>query len=199
MKIFVKIFVMLISGYIFYCYAEEPLHQNFPSFDTVLVVLGNEPLDDKTPTVDMMARVKKAVAFQKECPTTLLIFTGGPTAGTNSEAKMMADIAIAEGAITNLIHLEDKTRSTEDSARKTASFLEKMSPEKILIVSKKEHLEWAMHVFKKIDVFKRAEALPSEIKESEIIAQMEEYLKTHNSPRVRKRLQQIKEGTRGTD
>jgi hypothetical protein len=34
-----------------------------PSLDSVVVVLGNEPLDDRTPTVDMAARVRAAVAY----------------------------------------------------------------------------------------------------------------------------------------
>lgn len=169
------------------------------SFDTVLIVLGNEPLDDQTPTVDMIARVKKAVEYQEKHPSSLLLFTGGRTAGTNTEARMMAHIAVAAGASTNLVRLEERARSTRDNAHYAADFLEALPKKKIIVVSKKDHLEWAMHVFKRFDVFKDAQELASEIKTSEIIAQMEEYLKTHSNPRVQKRLKLIMNGERGTD
>ncbi len=86
-------------------------------FDTVLIVLGNEPLDDQTPTVDTIARVAKAVAFQEENPATL----------------------------------------------------------------------------------KSAEPLACRVDRADSIAQMEAYLKTHDSARVRRRLQQLKKGVKGVD
>jgi len=70
-------------------------------YDCVLVVLGNEPLDDLTPTVDTVARVEKSVAFFKDHPRSLLVFTGGKTSGSVSEAKMMAEIAIKNGTGVN--------------------------------------------------------------------------------------------------
>src|SRR5712671_686953 len=82
--------------------------------DTVLVVLGNQPLDDHTPTVDMIARVNKAVEFHKANLGTVLVFTGGPTAGVVSEARMMADLAIASGVSSNAVRLEENARSTSE-------------------------------------------------------------------------------------
>ena len=64
--------------------------------EAVLIVLGNEPLDDSTPTVDMIARVNKAVEYLEEHPTSILLFSGGPTAGTNTEARMMAGLAMSQ-------------------------------------------------------------------------------------------------------
>jgi len=168
-------------------------------FDTVLIVLGNEPLDDSTPTVDMAARVKKAVTFQKEHPATLLVFAGGSTAGTNTEARMMADLALAQGVSTNSIRLEEEARSTRENARRTARFIREFGPRRIFIVSKEDHLEWAIPVFRDIDVFRTAEPLASPVNRADIIAQMENYLKTHDSSRVRRRLQKLKKGERGTD
>lgn len=60
------------------------------SYDTVLVVLGNEPLDENTPTIDMLARTKRAAAYYKEHTNSLLVLTGGTTVGSVSEAQMMA-------------------------------------------------------------------------------------------------------------
>ena len=182
-----------LSGYS----AEQPRDDS--SFEAVLVVLGNEPLDDATPTVDMVARVNKAVAFQKENPATLLVFTGGRTAGTNTEARMMANLAVAQGVPTNSICMEQNARSTYENARLTANLIRRLKPGRVLIVSKKDHLEWAMPIFKNVDVFKTAEALACEVDRADSIAQMEEYLKTHNSLRVRQRLQNLRRGVKGTD
>ena len=186
--------VLPLSG----CRADAPT-PGTSAFDVVLVVLGNEPLDDKTPTVDTVARVKKAVAFQKEHPSTLLVFTGGPTAGTNTEARMMADLAVAQGVSTNSIRLEEKARSTQQNARLTAALIRRINPDRILIVSKADHLDWAMPIFKKVEAFRTAEPLPCQVDRADSIAQMEEYLTKNDTPRVRERLHQLRSGVKGTD
>ena len=192
--VLVALVVLPFSG----CTAESPT-PGTSAFDVVLVVLGNEPLDDKTPTVDTVARVKKAVAFQKEHPSTLLVFTGGPTAGTNTEARMMADLAVAQGVSTNSIRLEENARSTQQNARLTAALIRRINPDRILIVSKADHLDWAMPIFKKVEAFRTAEPLPCQVGRADSIAQMEAYLKKNDSPRVRERLQQLRSGVKGTD
>jgi len=168
-------------------------------WDTVLVVLGNEPLDESTPTVDMIARVKKAAAYQREQPKSLLVFTGGTTVGSMSEARMMADIALAEGVPVDSVRLEEKARTTEQNAQLTAKIVRDANARRILIVSKRAHLEWAMPLFKELEVFSTAEPLACEVGPADSIAQMEQYLKDHDSPRVRERLQKLRIGAKGTD
>ena len=169
-------------------------------WNTVLIVLGNEPLDDSTPTVDTVARVKKAVAYQKEHPGTLLLFTGGPTAGQTSEARMMANLAIAQGVASNAMMLEERARSTQENAELTAETIAALAPVRVMLVSKPDHLVWAVRVFQKHDVFKSADLLPSEIPKKEIIALMQDYLKAHpDNKRVRKRLLALLKDERGTD
>lgn len=192
---FLNVFLLLVvSG----CSAGETPQKQAP-VEAVVVVLGNEPLDDNTPTVDMVARVRKAVAFQKEHLNTVLLFTGGPTAGTTTEARMMADLAVAQGASTNSIFLEEKARSTQENARLTARMIRDIAPRRVLIVSKEDHLDWAMPIFRKVDAFTIAEPLPCQVSRTDSIAQMEEYLKKHENARVRERLQQLKNGVKGTD
>ena len=173
--------------------------QTAPKVEAVLVVLGNEPLDDNTPTVDMTARVNKAVAFAKEYPGSVLLFTGGPTAGRMTEARMMADLAIAQGVSTNSIRLEGKARSTQENARLTAKIVTELAPRRVIVVSKEDHLEWAMPIFRKVEAFKTAEALSCQVSRAESIAQMEEYLKTRDNARVRERLGQLRNEVKGTD
>ncbi len=131
--------------------------------DAVLVVLGGGPMDVSTgtvtPTIDMEARVKKAVAFQKEHTDTILLFTGGPTAGNTTVARMMADLAIAEGVSTDSIRLEDEARSLRLTALRSAEILRILAPHRVLIVGNDEHLDTAMPVFRRVDAFRAAEPL----------------------------------------
>lgn len=179
---------------------DEPNGQEPAVYDTVLVVLGNEPLDGSTPTIDTVARVTRAVEYQKEHPATLLVFTGGPTVGTNSEARMMADVAIAQGVSTNAIRLEEKARSTQENARFTAKLIRRIRANRILIVSKKDHLEWAMPIFREEAVFGKAEPLACVVSVADSIAQMKAYLiQRPDNQRVRTRMHALMNGQRGTD
>jgi uncharacterized SAM-binding protein YcdF (DUF218 family) len=198
MRYSLAVIAILAAPYFSGCAAGDSRRPSI-AFDTVLVVLGNAPLNDVTPTVDMTARVRQAVIFQKEHPGTLLVFTGGPTAGTNSEARMMAGLAAAQGVSTNTMLIEDQAMSTRENALLTAKLVRPLNPGRILIVSKADHLDWAMPIFRKIDVFKAAEPLACQVDRAESIAQMEQYLETHESQRVRQRLQQLKDGVKGTD
>ena len=55
-----------------------------------------------------------------------------------------------------------------------------------------------MPIFRGVDVFKNAEPFSCHVDRGDSIAQMEEYLKTHENPRVRERLQKLKDGVKGT-
>lgn len=169
------------------------------SVPSVLIVLGNEPLDDSTPTVDTIARVNKAVEFWKADTNAIIVFTGGPTAGKTTEARMMADLATASGVPSESMMIEGKATSTEANARLSAQMIKNIKAQRILIVSKADHLEWAMPIFRKVEVFRSAEPLPCVVTREASIAQMREYLKTHDSPRVRQRLEMLEHGTQGTD
>jgi uncharacterized SAM-binding protein YcdF (DUF218 family) len=116
------------------------------NFENILIVLGNEPLDDSTPTIDTMKRVDAAGIFynrQSNKEKTIVIFTGGPTAGKKTEASVMADYAIKKYNIPiNNIIKEEKARSTQENAVLVAKILENknIKSEKIFIVSKNDHL-----------------------------------------------------------
>lgn len=175
------------------------------SVPAVLVVLGNEPLDDNTPTVDTMKRVEVAVDYYKKHPSSILIFTGGPTAGKTTEAQMMAKYAVSLGVSMNDIKLEEKARSTGENAIYVANILlnENIKPKVIFIVSKQDHLQWAMPMFKGKrtpgHVFQDAQPLGISVDRQESIAQMEKYLETHNSKRVRMRMENLQKGIQGID
>jgi hypothetical protein len=96
-----------------------------------------------------------------------------------------------------LFRLEEHSRTTDENARFTAPILAEIQTRRILIVSNAEHLEWAMNVFKKFDVFKAAEPLASEFDRAKSIDQMRDYLAHHDNPRVRQRLERLISGSPG--
>lgn len=177
----------------------------------VLIVLGNEPLDDQTPTVDTMRRVQKAADYYNTRPpgTTLLIFTGGPTAGTKTEAATMSEYAQTLGVPSAAIRLEEKARSTKQNALLSARLLlrEGVRPTEVFVVSKKDHLRWALPLFKDNDVpghlFKGAVALPSSVEKVDVMRQMQTYIDEHpggrRTARVVMRLDMLKKGMQGID
>jgi len=186
--------------YLCSCESETPLTQVKAARPTVLVVLGNEPLDAKTPTIDMVKRVESAASFYKKNPDSVLIFTGGETTGKISEAGMMSRLARQQGVPSHAIVLEERARTTQDNARLTAKLIPEINPGRILIVTKKDHLEWAMPIFWQMEVFAEAEPWPVEVKRSDSIAQMREYLQKHSDhQRVRQRLDMLLNHVQGVD
>ena len=155
-----------------------------------------------------MKRVDAAAAFynkQTNKENTILIFTGGPTVGKKTEASVMAEYAMRTYHIPSKnIILEEKARSTQENAILVAKIIEKniaLHTAMAWIVSKKDHLDWAMPLFKKAHVmYKNAKGLPSFIDRKDSIADMNEYLKTHeNNQRVRWRMQNLIKGIQGID
>jgi len=171
-----------------------------PSKRVALIVLGNAPLDASTPTVDLIKRVLKAVEYAQANPQSILVLTGGRTAGPVSEARMMAIIALSRGITRDRIFLEEEARGTSANAKLTKGIIASHPVDEILIVSKQSHLEWAMHIFQQEgEPFTHAKPLPCEVTNQEIIQQMQEYLRVNDNDRVRYRMQELMQGHSGVD
>ena len=181
--------------------------RNNNNITTLLIVLGNMPLDDSTPTVDMMERVRTAVrAFKTNPLSTMLVFSGGPTAGKMSEARTGFNFAASLGVEEKAMLLEEKARTTEENAILTAKLLmeKNIRPAEIFIVSKQDHLDWAMGIFKSNRVpdhfFANARPMGCTVDRKDSIAQMVKYLETHpDNKMVRHRLRDLRNGVQGID
>lgn len=168
-------------------------------FHTAFVVLGNRPLDDSTPTTDMIQRISTAIPNVAGRTNTALVLTGGPTEGLVSEARMMALMALARGVSRDQIILEEESWTTGRNAALTAPIIERLGVRTVFIVSKKSHLNFAMNEFRKYSVFRDAIPLESPEARAESIRQMEDYLKTHHSPGVESRLAALRADSHGVD
>jgi uncharacterized SAM-binding protein YcdF (DUF218 family) len=158
------------------------------------------PLDETTPSVDMVYRVLKGIELLNAQPGSVLIMTGGKTAGPISEARMMGLMACARDVNPDRIVLEERSRTTVENAAFTAEIFGAIRMTQILVVSRQAHLEWAIPEFHKYPVFQNARGVASEISYNVIIRQMEDYLQKHpDNEMVKERLNNIRHEIRGID
>jgi hypothetical protein len=120
---------------------------------------------------------------------------------------MMSEYAQSLGVPTAAIRLEEKARSTKQNAILSAKLLlrENIHPRTVYVVSKADHLTWAMGLFRAKDVpqglFATAQALPCAVEKADVMKQMEEYIQAHpdQSSRVQMRLEMLHKGVQGID
>jgi hypothetical protein len=170
------------------------------SFRQAFVVLGNRPLDDHTPTVDMVQRVLTAIDRARPYGRgAAFIFTGAATEGNISEAKMMALIALARGTPRDQLILEEESWTTGRNAFYTAPIVSRLHAQEVFIVTKRSHHAFAREYFRQYPQFRRAvEVVSPEMKE-ETLAQMADYLRRHDSGLVRNRIQALRNDSHGID
>jgi len=203
--------------------------------DKVAIVLGNMPLDATTITVDTLARVRQAVAHVLGVSASSLsigdrdpveiengwpsvVFSGGRTAGYISEALQMALVAGSMGLPLASVTLEERSMSTEQNALFVAQILKerldkglvKEGSLSVSVVSKQDHLSWALPIFQRVgreqglECLVNAVALPATVHPDVVIAQMEQFLgrmdvaEDVKSP-VRLRRGNLIKGIRGID
>ncbi len=159
---------------------------------TIIVVLGDRPLDRVTPTVSMVYRVLKGVELSKKYPGSVLIMAGGPTAGDIPEAKMMALIAWSRGFDPRRIILEDRSQHTVGNAEFTIKIIKPKNIGRALIITDQLHLERAIRTFQYYfggakDVLGVDCNVPVKLS----MEQMKNYLSFNNNRIVRSRLHHL--------
>lgn len=163
--------------------------------DRAIIVLGDRPLDDTTPTVDMVYRVLKGIELAKKFPKAILIMSGGATKGPTPEAEMMGLIAWVRGVDPLRIILEDKSQTTDENAKNTADIVGSKNIRQVFIITEQSRLEEAVATFQKYGKeFKNIQGVKSDVTQSLIIGQMEQFLMTHDDRIVRERLHYVKMG-----
>ena len=163
--------------------------------ETAIIVLGDRPLDDTTPTVDMVYRVLKGIDLAKKFPKAILIMCGGATKGPTPEAQMMGLIAWVRGVDPLKIMLENKSQTTDENAKNTANIVGSKSIRQVFIITEQSRLEEAVATFQKYGKeFNNIQGVKSDVTQSLIIGQMEQFLMTHDDRIVRDRLHYIKIG-----
>jgi len=169
-------------------------------FKQAFVVLGNRPLDDSTPTVDMVQRILTAIEYARPYGrSAVFILTGAATEGTVSEARMMALIALSRGVPASQLILEEESWTTGRNAFYSAPIIARLGIKKVFVVTKRTHHEFAWEYLSKYPEFKHATPVISPGAKEETLAQMIDYLKRHDDQLVRQRIVAIKNGASGID
>ena len=162
------------------------------NIQALIVVLGNRPLDGTRPTVNMVYRVFKGIELYRKYSDSILIMSGGPTAGELSEAEMMGLIAWSKGVNPSRIILEDKSMDTIQNARFTSDIVKGKNIGQKFIIANEPNLTRAIGIFEDHTEFKDVQGIDCEVPQGLIIKQMEKYLTRHNDAGVRRRLESHK-------
>lgn len=160
--------------------------------DTAIIVLGTRPLDEVTPSLDMVRRVEKAMELHVQYPAALLIFTGGKTAGPISEARVMARLAAKAGIPEGLLILEEEARSTSQNALFTSQLVRGCAIKKTILITRPGHLERARRTFARYGVFGDIRPAASRISKEEITRDLQRYLAVHPDNAVRQLLEKVR-------
>ena len=84
----------------------------------VILILGCKLAPDNQPKEELVQRVECAVEHWKQTNAPLIMPCGGITPGlTRTEADVMRDLLIERGVPAEIIHLEDRSRTTIENVR----------------------------------------------------------------------------------
>lgn len=104
-----------------------------------IIVLGCGAGSDGRASYCQIARVNAAVQLWQSGYAPYLIMTGGAARDT-TEAKMMADLAIAQGVPSEQIFQETRARSTVENMRFSKKILAEHNLKKVIIVTEPYHM-----------------------------------------------------------
>ena len=113
----------------------------------VVIVLGAQ-VKGTRPSRALERRLKKAEAFLKEHPDTLAVLSGGQGEGEDiTEAQCMYDWLTEHGIASRRLILEERSTSTEENLKFSATFLDKTAP--VGILTNNFHVYRALRLAKK--------------------------------------------------
>lgn len=117
-----------------------------------IVILGNRPpiLEDGTLNPELERRVRQGVALFHRGLAPQLLVTGGSTAGSTSEAAVMAAFAQDLGVPGERILREPRAQSTIENARFSLRLLCRATPcqPRVIVVTNRYHAERAVPLFR---------------------------------------------------
>lgn len=143
---------------------------------SAVIVLGNQPLDDGSPTVSTVRNIESAVAFIRRavrgdetslpgpngevvCPPRVVVPSGTVTGRCDfvSEAYQMAVIAASRGFANEGLLLEPKAHSTAQNAKFSSQLLQEhgvgdldTNPPVLYVAGNSRHLEWALPMYRRM-------------------------------------------------
>ena len=129
------------------------LPDGLPDDDTLcLVVLGYQLNPDGTMRMELVERLRVALAASRKYPNALIVCTGGPTAWSNpeaTEAEKMAEWLIRNGVSPDRIVTENRSLTTAENTVFTFDILEERFPRvtRLAIISSDYHVPSGVLLF----------------------------------------------------
>jgi vancomycin permeability regulator SanA len=117
----------------------DGLHDESAAAD-VAVILGNEVLADGTPSPRLRARLDRGLALLRAGQVRALIVSGGRGAAGLSEAAVMREYLLAEGAPEAAILLDPEGTNTYKTAVNTSRLMREQGFESAVMVSQYYHI-----------------------------------------------------------
>jgi uncharacterized SAM-binding protein YcdF (DUF218 family) len=141
----------------------QPLEYRYPSLLSLeniqnvkwIVVLGGGHISDpKLPITSQLSnaslvRLVEGIRLHRELTKSKLILSGGSAFARMSEARIMADVAIAIGVKKEDLILEDISKDTEDEAR---LIQEIVCQERFILVTSASHMPRSIALFRKLSM-----------------------------------------------
>ena len=114
----------------------------------VIIVLGSAVNRDGSAGPSLTRRAARAATLWKDGVAAAILCTGGLTEGRpRSEAAACRDVLVAQGVPAAAIHLEDRSRSTEENARFSRPILDAQGWHSAALVTDPYHMLRARWIF----------------------------------------------------
>jgi uncharacterized SAM-binding protein YcdF (DUF218 family) len=133
---------LLVPGAMLFM-AIDGSHDSGEPADAALV-LGFALAADGSPRPQIVGRVDHAVALYKQGRVKRLVLSGGAGKAGHTEAGVMRDLALAAGVPAEALILEEDSRSTIENFACSRPVLEKLSAQRVLLVTEPWHMTRAM-------------------------------------------------------
>lgn len=165
-KVFILIGILLLGTLSYEPFSErllKPLEYMYPplihpvTMEDIrwIVVLGGGHTSDQRLSVTSqisdlsLFRLVEGIRLHRELPKTKLILSGGSVFDPVSEAKGMADVALALGVKNENLVLEEVSKDTSDQARFIPGMIKQ---ERMILVTSAAHMPRSMALFEKLGV-----------------------------------------------
>lgn len=117
----------------------------------VVVLSGGHSPDPNRPITGQLSdaslvRLAEGIRIHRELPQSKLILSGGAVFSTITEAKVMADVAIALGVDAKNLILESESKDTKDQARLIQKIV---GDNRFILVTSASHMPRSMALFQK--------------------------------------------------
>ena len=122
-----------------------------PDVKWVVVLSGGHSPDPNLPVTGQLSdaslvRLVEGIRIHRELPKSKLILSGGAVFSTITEAKAMADVAIALGVDNKNLILESESKDTKDQARLIQKIV---GDNQFILVTSASHMPRSMALFNK--------------------------------------------------